>query len=125
MVHFQLEVVKGDSPVRVNDSIDSEAEKIFHGLERGPQSERSEEAPFFFQSSLESEIRDLLSRGVDLVMIISSQFLLEDSLGVGEIPDIFADAGSDDSVLEPSVRSFNLAPGLRRKGVDDFDLAIL
>ena len=85
----------------------------------------SKERLFLFQSLLETEVRDLLSRGVNLVMIISSQFLLEDSLGVGEIPDIFADAGSDDSVLEPAVRSFNLPAGLRRKGVDDFDLAIL
>jgi hypothetical protein len=35
MVYLQLEVVNGDSSVRVNRSVHSETEDIFHRLERG------------------------------------------------------------------------------------------
>jgi hypothetical protein len=35
MVHFKWKVVNGDSSVRINGSVHSEAEDIFNGLIRG------------------------------------------------------------------------------------------
>ena len=43
MVEFELEVVNRDSSVRVNGSFHSEAEDIFHRLERGSDAKFSEE----------------------------------------------------------------------------------
>jgi hypothetical protein len=53
------------------------------------------------------------------------EFLIKDSLGVLNIGHIFADAGSDQPVLEPTVRPFNIASGLRGKGMSDFHIAVL
>ena len=85
----------------------------------------SEEGLFFFESFLKPQVRDFLGGGVDLAVVISVEFMGENPLGVFDFGDIFSDTGSDESVLEPTVRSFNLAPGLGRKGVNDLDIAVL
>jgi hypothetical protein len=53
--------VDGDLPIRVYGSIHSEAEDIFCGLERGRDTELSEERPALLQGFLETQVRDLLS----------------------------------------------------------------
>jgi hypothetical protein len=73
---------------------------------------------------LKSKIGDLLSGGVNLVMVISSEFLVEDSLSLLDLGDIFSDTGSDEVVLEPAVGSFDFASGLRGEGMDDLDIAV-
>jgi hypothetical protein len=74
---------------------------------------------------LETVIGNLLGGGVNLAVVISMEFLIKDSLGVFNIGYIFADAGSDQTVLEPTVRPFNFASGLRGKGMSDVDIAVL
>jgi len=74
---------------------------------------------------LKSKIRDFLSGGVNLVVVISSEFLVKEFLSVLDFGYIFSDTGSDESVLEPAVGSFDLASGLRGEGVDDLDIAVL
>jgi hypothetical protein len=74
---------------------------------------------------LKSEIRDFLSGGVNLVVVISTEFLVQDPLSLLDIGDILPDAGSDQSILEPAIGSFNLASGLGRKGVNDLHIAVL
>jgi hypothetical protein len=73
---------------------------------------------------LESKIRDLLSGGVNLVVVISSEFLVEDPLSLLNMGDIFSDTGSNEVVLEPGIGSFDLASGLRREGMDDLYIAV-
>jgi hypothetical protein len=70
VVDFKWEVVNRDFSVSVNSSFHSEAEDIFDRLERGSDFEFSEERLFLFESSLKSKIRDLLSGGVNLVVVI-------------------------------------------------------
>ncbi len=48
MVHFTWKVVNGDSSVRINGSVHSEAEDIFDGLIRGFDCEFSEERLILF-----------------------------------------------------------------------------
>ena len=48
MVEFELEVVDGDSSVRINGSVHSEAEDILHRLIRGFDCEFSEERLILF-----------------------------------------------------------------------------
>jgi hypothetical protein len=74
---------------------------------------------------LEPEIRDFMRGGVNLMMFISSEFLFEDDLSLLDLGDILSDTGSDEVVLKPAIRSFNLASGLGRKGVNDLHIAIL
>jgi hypothetical protein len=93
-------------------------------LERGFDFEFSEERLFLFESFLESKIRDLLSGGVNLVVVISSEFLVEDPLSLLNMGDIFSDTGSNEVVLEPAIGSFDLASGLRREGMDDLYIAV-
>jgi hypothetical protein len=73
---------------------------------------------------LKSKIRDLLSGGVNLVMVVSLEFLVQDPLSLLDLGDIFSDTGSNEVVLEPAIGSFDLASGLRREGMDDLYIAV-
>jgi hypothetical protein len=42
-----------------------------------------------------------------------------------DVGDVLPDAGSDESVLEPAIGSFNLASGLGRKRMNDLYIAVL
>jgi hypothetical protein len=93
-------------------------------LEGGCDFEFSEERLFLFESFLKSEIRDLLSGGVNLVVVISLEFLVENLLSLLNMGDILPDTGSDEVVLEPAIGSFDFASGLRGEGMDDLDIAV-
>ena len=62
---------------------------------------------------------------MNLVVVISAEFLVQDSLGLLDIGDIFSDTGPNQSILEPAIGSLNFASGLRRKGVNDLYIAVL
>ena len=62
---------------------------------------------------------------MNLAVVISMEFLVKDFLGVLDFGHVFADTGSDEVVLEPSVRPFDFAPSLRGKRMGDLDIAIL
>jgi hypothetical protein len=94
-------------------------------LEGGSDFKFSKERLFFLEGSLESEVGDFLGSRVDLSVVISMEFLVKELLGVLDFGHVFADTSSDQSVLEPTVGSFDLASGLRGKGVDDFYIAVL
>ena len=58
-------------------------------------------------------------------MVISSEFLVENPLSLLDLGNIFSDTGSNEVVLEPAVRSLDLASGLRGEGMDDLYIAVL
>jgi hypothetical protein len=120
-----LEVVDRDSSVRVNSSVHSKAEDIFDRLVRGFDLKGSEERTFFFEGFLEPQIGDFLCGGMDLLVVISVEFMVKNPLGLFDFGDILSDTSSDESILEPAIRSFNLTSGLGRKGVNHLDVAIL
>ena len=62
---------------------------------------------------------------MNLTVVISVDFLSKDLLGRFDVGDIFTDTGSNQMVLEPTVRSFDLAFGLGGKGVSDIYIAVL
>jgi len=74
---------------------------------------------------LKTEIRDLLGGRVNLSVVISMDFLSKDLLGGFDVGDIFSDTGSDQPVLEPSIRAFHFPFGLWREGIGDFHITIL
>jgi len=74
---------------------------------------------------LESQIGDFLGGGVDLLVVISVEFVVKNPLGLFDLGDILSDTGSNQSILEPSIGSFDFASGLGRKGVNDLHIAIL
>jgi hypothetical protein len=94
-------------------------------LERRGDSEFSKERPLVVQSFLETEIGDLLSSRVNLAVVIPVYLLSKDLLGCLDVGDIFSDTGSNQMVLEPTIRSFNLPLRLGRKGISDFHIAVL
>jgi len=94
-------------------------------LIRGFDLKCPEERAFFFESFLEPKIGDFSCGGMDLLVIIAVEFMIKNPLGLFDFGDILSDTGSDEVVLEPTIRSFNLASGLRRKGVNDLYIAIL
>jgi len=74
---------------------------------------------------LESQIGDFLGGGVDLLVVISVEFMIKNSLGLFDFFNFFSDTCTDESVLEPTIGSFHFALGLRRKGIGDLHIAIL
>jgi hypothetical protein len=74
---------------------------------------------------LESQIGDFLGCGVKLLVVISVEFMIKNSLSLFDFFDVFSDTGTDKSVLEPTIGSFHFAFGLRRKGIGDLHIAIL
>ena len=122
---FELQMVNRDPSVRVYGSIHSETEDIFDRLERRSDIKFSKERTFLFESLLKSEIRDLLSGGMNLTVVILVEFLVKDSLGVFDLGHIFTDTGSDEVVLEPTIRPFNFTSGLRGKGMSNHHIAVL
>jgi hypothetical protein len=125
MVDLEREIVDGDSSIRVDGSVHSEAEDIFHRLIRVFDLKSSEERPLFFESFLEPEVRDFLCSGMDLLVIISVEFMVENPLGLFDFVDILPDTGSDQSILEPAIGSLNFTSGLGRKGMNHLYIAIL
>jgi len=106
-------MIDRDSSVSIYGAIHSETEDILNGLEGGRDLEFTEERLFLLQSFLKSEVRDFLSGRVNLAVVISVQFLVKELLGVLDFGYVFADTGSDEPILEPAVRSFDFASGLR------------
>jgi hypothetical protein len=74
---------------------------------------------------LESQIGDFLGGGVELLVVISVEFMIKNPLGLFDFFDLFSDTGTDESVLEPTIGSFHFALGLRREGIGDLHIAIL
>jgi len=114
-----------DSSVRIYGSIHSEAEDIFNRLEGGSDLEFSKERLLLLQSSLKTKIRDFLGGRVDLAVVIAMKFLIKNLLSVLDFGHIFADTGSDQAVLEPPIRSFDFASGLRGERMDNLHIALL
>jgi hypothetical protein len=94
-------------------------------LIRGFNLKGPEERAFFSESLLEPQIGDFLGGGVDLLMIIAVEFMVKNPLSLFDLGDILSDTGSDESILEPAIGSFDLASGLGRKGVNHLHVAIL
>jgi hypothetical protein len=58
-------------------------------------------------------------------VIVLEDFLTENLLGLSNIRNILSDAGANQPVLEPLIRSFYFSLCLRGKCVDDFYIAII
>ena len=95
MVNLELEVVNRDSSIRVDGSVHSKAEDIFSRPIRGFDLKGSEERTFFFEGFLEPQIGDFLCGGMDLLMVISVEFVVKNPLGLFDLGDIFSDTGSN------------------------------
>ncbi len=62
---------------------------------------------------------------MNLAVVIPMDFLPKDLLGWFDGGDIFSDAGSNQMVLKPTVRSFDLSFRLGRKGIGNLYIAVL
>ena len=62
---------------------------------------------------------------MNLLVVISVEFMVKNPLGVFDFFDVFSDTGADESVLEPPIGSFHFAFGLRGQGISDFYITIL
>lgn len=112
MIHFELVVNDGDFSIRVNGSVHLETEDILWGLIRGFDDKFPEEGSFFFRAFLKSEAGDFQGGGVNLLVVISVEFVFQNPLGLFVFFDIFSERGADKSVLEPPIGSFHFTFGL-------------
>ena len=59
------------------------------------------------------------------LVIVFMDLAEQDLVGFGNGSDIVSGADTNDMILNPAIRTFNFAFGLRGQSVDDFDLAIV
>ena len=94
-------------PIRIDGTIEAQTKNIFHRLEGWFYHKLPEQGFVLFQRSLEPIVRDLLGRRVDLVVIVTVDLMVENTLGVVDVGDVFAHTGSNESILEPPIGTFN------------------
>ena len=62
---------------------------------------------------------------MNLLVVISVEFVVKNPLGLFDSFDVFSDTGADEVVLEPTIGSLDLTSGLRGEGMDDLHIAVL
>ena len=62
---------------------------------------------------------------MNLLVVISVEFVVKNLLGLFDFFDVFSDTGADEVVLEPTIGSLDLTSGLRGEGMDDLHIAVL
>ncbi len=62
---------------------------------------------------------------MNLLVVISVEFMVKNPLGLFDFFDVFSDTRADESVLEPTIGSFHFAFGLRGQGISEFYITIL
>ena len=113
VAEFDLDIVDRDRTISVNRSVHADAEDVFGGLERRGNLEWAKKASFLPQGSLIAQVRDFFDGGMDTLEVISVDFPTEDVVALSERGHVLAVAQADKVVLQPAVRPFNFAFGLR------------
>ena len=62
---------------------------------------------------MKTNVRDFTGSGMDLFIIITINNLIQNTLSISDCFNIFADTFTDDTVLKPTVWSFDFTFGLR------------
>ena len=124
LVDAQFEVMERYFSVGTGNAFQSQAKDVFGREERRFDGELSEERFALFKGVFQPEIGNLLGGGMNLVIVVALYFLFKDFFGWSNFIDILPDTGSDQMILQPTVRAFNFPFGLRRKSIRDSDGAI-
>ena len=61
---------------------------------------------------------------MNLLVVISVEFMVKNPLGLFDFFDVFSDTGADESVLEPTIGAFHFTLCLRGQGIRDFYITI-
>ena len=83
------------------------------------QGKRTEEAVAGFSGVLETQAGDLAGGGVDLVVIVTVDFVSQNAADIIQGGEVLQGTGADDAILEPAVRTLDLAFRLRGEGIGD------
>jgi len=78
-----------------------------------------EEAGAGFPGVIEANAGDLTGSGVDLVVVVAIDFVVQDAPNFFQIGDVLQSTSADNAVLQPAVRAFDLTFGLRRESIGD------
>lgn len=120
----ELQVIQGDSPIRIGGTLDPEAEEVFGRLEGWRDGEWTKERLFIFQGPLKAKVWDFFRSGMDSLVVVLMDFLGKDLVGRGDIRNILPDTGAHQMVLDPAVGAFDLTLGLRRECIDRLNTAL-
>ena len=110
---FNAQIFNGNGMVVINESRSTQGKDVAKAQKRLRNDPGTEQRFFCLQRGIKSPGRDFQGCGVDLLVVVVVAFVVEYALGVIDIFDIFADAGTDQVILKPAVRPFDLAFGLR------------
>ena len=107
-------VEQRDTSVAIDDSGLAQAEDVLGRSVRFGQAEWAKQAIAFLLGSMEAHTGNLLGRGMDLVIVVTVDFLLEDGTNLFDPDDVLQSTGAHDAILQPLVRPLDLAFGLGR-----------
>ena len=96
---FDGVIEQRDSSVAVDDSGLAQAEDVLGRSVGLGQGERAEEAMAIFLGSSEADTGNLFSSGVDLVVVVAINLVLEDGTDLLHCRDLLQGTGSDDAIL--------------------------
>ena len=89
-----------------------DAENILGGGVRLGQGEGSEEAVAILASMFKAQAGDLTGGGVDLMVVVTVELIPQDRADLIQGSQLFESAGTDNAILQPTVRAFDFAFGL-------------
>ena len=114
VAEFDLDIVDRDRAIGINRSVHADTEDVLGGLERRGDMEWAKQVSFIPQGSLIAQVRYFFDGGMDAFEVICVDFPAEDVVALGECGHVLAVAQADKVVLQPAVRPFDFAFGLRR-----------
>lgn len=95
-----------------------QAKNIVGGSKRRRAGKGAKERTMFVLRLFEAQGGDFMSGRMDLQVIVAMDFFTQDWTRNRQVGNMFEGTGADKAVLQPAIRTFNLALGLRRESVN-------
>jgi hypothetical protein len=113
---------EGELAVAIHPPNAVQAEDIFGRGIRLRKGKRTEQAVACFARLFKAPARNLAAGGMDLLVVIPMDLFAEDRTRLFQLREALQDTGADDPILEPTIRTFHFAFGLRREGIGHIHL---
>ena len=104
---------EGDLAISICGAGIAQTKDILGGSKGFGHNEGTEERAVFVVCLFKTHSRNFSGGGMDLVVIVAMDFFAQDGTGIGQGGNVLQRTGTDEPILQPTIRAFNLALGLR------------
>ena len=109
---------EGDLAIPICGASIAQTKDILGGGKGFGYSEGTEERAVFVVCLFKTHSRNFSGGGMDLVVIVAMDFFAQDRTCVAQGGNVLQRTGADKPILQPTIRAFNLALGLRGEGIN-------